>query len=302
MAMIETRRNSGPEAAELKRRPWLRRIGIGLGLVVMSLAATIAWSARASGRDIAAHEDRVVELASLAGSVPVDQPAVADLPPPVRRWVAFTFEDPAAVRATHIEIGMEGQFRRPLTEGFNDMAGSTVSATNAAAFVFSGKTTVFPGLWALAYDAYADGEMEMKAKIMSTLTVVDERETPELNQTSLQRWLLLSPTYPSALLPGGLVRWEPVDADHARATVEADGQKASLLFTFGEEGNIEEVNAEVDGDLTTPYHGSGEHIALADYREVGSMTLPHEFVVARAAGGEQFPFFDGVITFYTIHD
>lgn len=301
MPTTQTRPVADADPITPRRSPWLRRIGMGLGLLVMIPVAVIAYSEQVSRSAIADHEDRVVDLAGKAGPVQVDEAAIADLPEPVQRWVSFTFDDPAGVRATHIEIGMEGDFRRPLTEGFNNLTGSTVSATNEAAFVFSGKTSVFPGVWALAYDAYAKGEMEMKAKVMSTLTVVDEQETPELNRSSLQRWLLLSPTYPSALLPGGLVTWEPIDGDHARATVRADGLEASLRFTFGDDGQVEEVNAETDGDLTTPYHGSGEHVTVTDYREVSGMMVPHQYVVARAADGERFPFLTGIVTEYKVY-
>jgi AcrR family transcriptional regulator len=147
-------------------------------------------------------------------------------------------------------------------------------------FVFSGTTTMLPGLWARAYDAYVEGEM---AKINSAITVVNETETPELNQTSLQRWLIESPLYPAALLPGGDVTWEPVDDRRARGVVTAEGMKASLIATFRADGSLEHFDAERDGDLTTSYHGSGEHVTREDYRPVDGVMIPHRFTIARAA-------------------
>ena len=285
-----TRRSSG--------RALLRWTGAAAAALIMVAVIVVAWSHRATGADIAAHEDRVKELADDAGPVAVDLAALAELPAPVQAWISYTFDDPTAGDAAYVEFDMEGDFRRPLTEGFNPLRGHQVTAINEPALMFSGTTTMFPGLWAIAYDAYADGEMEMRAKVLSTITVVDEHETPELNQTSLQRWLLMSPLYPASLLPGGPATWEPVDAEHARATVEAHGYAASLLFTFAADGRIIQIDAEEDGDLTTPFHGAGEHLALDDYRPVDGVMLPHRVLVARAADGAVYPFFDAEISGY----
>ncbi|MGI9612444.1 MAG: DUF6920 family protein [Acidimicrobiales bacterium] len=303
--MIATNTRPMPPAPNQQRGPTGRTIvrwcSIGVVALLVAGGVIVGMSHRASQSDITAHELRIKELATAAGPVPVDASAITELPEPVQRWIEFTFDDPAAADGAYVEFGIEGDFRRPLTDGFNPLTGSQTTAINEPALVFSGTTTVFPGLWALAYDAYADGGMEMKAKILSTITVVDETETPELNQTSLQRWLLMTPLYPTALLPGGQVSWEPVDAGRARASVEAHGSEASLLFTFADDGSISQIDAETDGDLTTSYHGAGEHLAVDDYRRLDGVMLPHDVVVARAADGVRFPFLDGVITGYTFH-
>lgn len=71
---------------------------------------------------------------------------------------------------------------------------------------------------------------------------------------------------------------------------------ASLIAHFDTEGRMTHMTAEEDGDLTTPYHGSGEHVTRGDYRAVGNQMIPHSFTISRAAGGEIFPFFDGTVT------
>ena len=55
------------------------------------------------------------------------------------------------------------------------------------------------------------------------------------------------------------------------------------------------------GPLTTPYHGSGEHVLRDDYRLVDGMMIPHSFTISRAAGGERFPFWNGAIETITFH-
>ncbi|WP_311198533.1 DUF6920 family protein [Phaeobacter inhibens] len=198
-----------------------------------------------------------------------------------------------------VRLTSEGQFRRPQTDGFNFTTSEQVIAVSEPALMFSATTPVIPGVWARAYDYFANGEMEMKAKILSSLTVVDEREAPELNVISLRRWLLESALFPHALLPGGPVTWEPIDETSARAIVAGDGLQSSMIVYFDETGAITHMVAEENGDLTTPYHGSGEHVTRTEYREVQGVMVPHAFVISRMADGEIYPFFDARLTSLT---
>lgn len=281
-------------------RPFLKWSAMVLAACLVVLGAFIAYSTRQTEADIQAHHDRIAEVGAAEPSGTFDDATTADLPAPVRRYFDYVFVD-ASTSTAFVELTMAGDFRRPLTEGFSPTTAEQTIAVGTPALMFSARTSMFPGVWARAYDSYAGGQMEMKAKVMSTLTVVDESETPELNQTSLRRWLLESPLYPAALLPGGPVRWEAIDDTHARAIVAADGQEASLVASFRADGSLESFDAEADGDLTTPYHGSGEHALRDDYRLVSGMMIPHSYTIARAAEGELYPFWTGEIETIEFH-
>jgi hypothetical protein len=273
----------------------LRKTGYVTGAVLLLFAGFIMYQSRQTEQDISAFRNRVVEIAARARAPVFDRAAIAGLPTPVQRYFNYTFKEPVNAY-TVVRLEEAGDFRLPLSGDFNPTTAEQVIAIGTPALVFSATTPVFTGVWARAYDYFAGGEMEMKARILSAITVVDESETEELNRISIRRWLLESPLYPMALLPGGPITWEAVDDQSARATVRADGLQASMLFHFNDEGQITYLSAEKDGDLTTPYHGSGEHVTRDDYRLVGNMMIPHRFTISRAAGGEVFPFFDGGLT------
>jgi hypothetical protein len=282
-------------------RPVLRTIvrtvkglALLLGLVVAGFVAYVAYSAQQTSSDIADFTDNISAIGAATPSPAYDPSMLDDVPAPVADYFEFTFVGEQVPLAS-VEVAQSGDFRRPLTEGFQATTAEQTIAVGTPALMFSARTPILPGVWAAAYDHYAEGEMEMKAKLLSTFTLVDETETPELNQTSLQRWLLEAPMYPAALLPGGPVRWEPVSDTQARAIVSADGQEASLIATFRADGSLESFMAEEDGDLDNPYHGSGEHVLRSDYREVDGVMVPHGFTISRAAGGELFPFWSGEI-------
>ena len=299
-ATDDSRDASPRRRAAGRARCVLKRSSIVLAVIVLLLGAAVAYAARQTDADIQHLQDRVAAIGVANPSPVYDADAVGELPEPVQRYFDYTFVE-AQQPIGFVKLTMDGDFRRPLTDGFTSTTAEQTIAVGTPSLMFSARTSLFPGIWARAYDFYADGEMEMKAKVMSALTVLDESSTPELNQTSLRRWLLESPMYPAALLPGGPVRWEPIDDRHARAIVAADGLEASLVATFRADASLESFASEEDGDLTTPYHGSGEHVLRGDYRLVAGMMIPHSFTISRVAGGERFPFWAGEVETITFH-
>ncbi|MFV0386721.1 DUF6920 family protein [Paracoccus sp. (in: a-proteobacteria)] len=280
---------------------FFRFLAIVAVTLIVAGAAFIGWSSFRTEADIDGFAARVTEIGLAHPAATPDPTRMAELPEPVRRYFDFVFTGPVPPH-TVMHLEAEGQFRRPLTETFNPTTAEQTIAVAEPALMFAATTPVLPGIWARAYDFFANGQMEMKAKVMSTLTVVDERETPELNRISLRRWLLESALYPQGLLPGGPVTWEAIDNDTARATVSADGLSASLIARFDAEGRMTEMFAEEDGDLTTPYHGSGEHVARGDYRPVGTQMIPHDFAISRKSGERLLPFWQGRITVIGFQD
>ncbi len=277
----------------------LYRSAIAAAVLAAAGAAVLAVLASRTEADIAGHRERVVVQARQAAPAAASAQALAALPAPVQRWIAFTFRGAAPPQASHVELTMDGRFRRPRSDTFTPTRAEQTIALHTPALVFAATTPLLPGVPALtarAYDAYAGGQMEMKAKLLGAVTVVDEPASPTLNRISLRRWLLESPLYPMALLPGGAVRWEAIDAQHARAVVTLGDDSASLVATFGDDGRLLRFDAEEDGDLRTAYHGSGEHAARDDYEAVDGMMIPKRFVVARAAGGRILPFWEGRVT------
>lgn len=272
--------------------PRLRLFAL-LGTLVLVLAASLGVFVLNTEQEIDQHRVTIRQLA-------LRQPALsvvsADLPAPVQRYLAFALPNPHSIRYRLVTLAAEGQFRRPRTEGFAPTTADQIIATTTPALMFAATTPLATILWARAYDFFADGQMEMRAKLLSALPVVSEHATEALNRTSLQRWLLESPLYPMALLPGGPVRWEAIDDRSARAIVSGFGLDATLIAHFRPDGSLAKFVAERDGDLTTPYHGAGEVGERDDYRLVQGMMIPHRFTMARAAGGQIYPFWTGQIT------
>lgn len=261
------------------------------GLGMASLAMMAAWTER----EIDALRDAAGAQASSHPPAPPDAASLAGLPAPVQHWVQATFPS-GWVGCTQVEVSMSGRFRRPRTQGFAPTTANQLLAAGTPALVFDATTTALPGIWARAFDGYVGGRMTMKARLLSALTVVDEASTPALDRTSLRRWLLESAFCPTALLPGGPVSWQAIDASHARAVARWGGIEATLVASFDSAGRLVQFDAEDEGDLSLPYHGSGERVVRSDFRLVRGMWIPHRFVISRVARGQAEPFWDGEVT------
>lgn len=276
----------------------LPRIVVGAAvagaLVLVCLGGAVTVGVWSTEREIADHAATVRRLAAAHPVSRPDTAALEALPAPVKRYLALAVPEPVTARV--VTLAAAGQFRRPLTHGFQSTTAEQTIALGTPALMFAATTPIVPGVWARAYDFFAEGRMAMRAKILSLFAVVDERETEALNRTSLRRWLIESPLYPAALLPGGPVTWEAIDDERARATVTGFGLAATLVARFRSDGMLAAFTAEADGDPTTPYHGSGEVTERDDYRRVQGMMIPHRFTLARKIGGRVEPFWTGAIT------
>jgi hypothetical protein len=278
----------------MTRSRFLKLVFFTVSFLVLGILVYTGVAAYHTGQTIAEFKAAVRHHADDSPSPAYHPQMNSQVPAVVARYFHFAFPaSPQAIRSVRME--MSGEFRRPQMTSFSPATAEQVAAAGTPAMVFKARTPILPGLWATAYDAYIGGKMEMKAKLLSAVTVMTASPTPELNRISLARWLAESPLYPTALLPGRMVRWEPVDAHRARAVVSAYGTQASMVATFRDDGSLERFDAEADGDLTTPYHGSGEVILRDDYQEVDGMMIPMSFSIARAAKGKTYPFWIGTV-------
>lgn len=275
---------------------WALRSVLYGALAVAALgAAALVYVARDTRGEIDALEARVIARAEALG--PVSAAAYQGAPAPVSRYFRYVFPDGPPEGARYAEIEMAGAFRRPLTEGFQPTSARQIASLRRAEMVFSADTRMAGPIWAIAWDAYVDGEMTMEARLLSAVTVMRQSGSERLDRISLRRWLLESPLYPMALLPGGVVRWEAIDDRHARAVAQVGGLEADLIATFDAAGALVSFRAPEPGDLTTPYHGSGEHVARSDYQLIEGARVPMAFEISRVgADGRERPFWKGRVT------
>lgn len=269
----------------------------GVLIVAVTLLATAAigigrsmWN-RGSLEAVSRMEEATRQQ-SRAGGPTVEATPLDTLPPPVARYLRFALppDRPAACSA---RIRWSGQFRMRPDAGWVPFTAAQHFTTRPPGFVWDARIEMMPLISIRVRDGYWAEAGTMLGRIAAVMPVVDEGGTPEMAQSALARWLGEAVWFPSALLPGGPVRWEAVDGSSARATVVDGETRASAEFHFAPTGEIERVTAlryrDVDGTVVlTPFEGR-----LWDYARREGVMVPTRAEVAWILPDGRFPYWRG---------
>ena len=220
-----------------------------------------------------------------------------DLPEPVQRYFQNTLrENQPLITAVHLEhtgffnTSEDGECWRPFTSRQRVI-------TQPAGFDWDAKVWMLPGVVARVHDAYAAGRGVLFASLYGLIPLVNLRDTPEIGHGELMRYLAESPWYPTVLLPGQGVIWDPVDDQSARATLHDGVTTVSMVFRFSPEGQIHSVYAEargrsVEGKIVpTPWEGK-----WSDYTQIDGMSIPLQGEVSWILPGRLQPYWRGKVT------
>lgn len=226
-----------------------------------------------------------------------DPAELEGLPAPVQRYfrAALTEQQPlvAALDMAHtgtFNMGESNDNWKPFTS-------TQRVITRRPGFDWDGRVAMLPGLSVHVHDAYVAGEGLLHAAVLGLVTVADLRGTPEVAQGELMRFFAEAAWYPTALLPSQGVRWEAVDAQSARATLQDGGLTLTLLFRFNAEGLIDTVRAEARGRtvgkavVPTPWQGRFWGYELRD-----GMRVPTQGEVAWLLPEGPRPYWRGRVT------
>ncbi|MFC1967638.1 DUF6544 family protein [Chloroflexota bacterium] len=112
----------------------------------------------------------------------------------------------------------------------------------------------------------------MLVKLLGLISIADASGT-EMNQASLVRYLSETIWFPTALI-SDYIRWEPIDTNSAKATIDVDGLTASAVFYFKESGELENLVAE------RYYEEYGQFVLrtwstpITEYEEINGIRMP----------------------------
>jgi hypothetical protein len=263
---------------------WLRAL---IFLVLIGIAAlvygTFRW--RAGTRELRAQLEAARQKVA---------PAAPALPAPVARYLALALppnQPPiAAVNLTHtgtFNLGATTPHWVPFTS-------TQRVVTNRPGFDWDARIHMAPGVDAYVHDAYVDGVGILQVEALAVLPMVDLRDTHDVAQGELQRFLAEAAWYPTRLrdLP-----WQPIDANAAQATLHDGETTVALTFHFNADGLIDTVHAAsrprvVDGVATpTPWEGR-----FWNYELHNGIRIPADGEVSWLLPDGPFPYWRGHLT------
>lgn len=268
-----------------------------LAALVGALAVLAAWG---TARWRAATAALVARLDALAASPAPARYAAAELaalPAPVQRYLRRVLPAAApivrSVRLVHageFNLAADGERWKPFV--------STQEVRCARrGFVWNARVRAAPGIAVRVHDAYIGGEGLLHAALLGLLPVARQQGSGAFARDELMRWLAEAAWYPTALLPGQGVHWEPIDAQRALATLRDGIVEVALEFEFGADDLIATVRAPARGRLLggqsvpTPWEGR-----WSGYELRAGMWIPTAGEVAWLPRAGRRPYWRGTLT------
>jgi hypothetical protein len=221
---------------------------------------------------------------------------LAGLPAPVQRYLrAVLKEDGPAISA--VALSHTGTFNASATGAqWRPFRSTQRAVMRRPGFVWNARIEMLPAVDVSVHDAYVEGEGILHAAILGLVPVSDQRDRGELARGELLRFLAESAWYPTLLLPGAHLQWEPVDDRSARATLADGSQRVSLTFRFNEQGLIDTVRADARGRMVggrieqLPWEGR-----FWNYAEFDGVRVPLDGEVAWLTPEGARPYWRGTI-------
>ena len=218
------------------------------------------------------------------------------LPTPVQRYFLAVLKEGQS-RATAITVEHTGTFNLGQNgEQWKPFESTQRVITQRPGFVWDARIHMAPGMTVHVHDAYVAGEGILTGKLLGLIKVMEQPNTPELAQGELMRFFAEAAWYPTALLPGQGVVWEPQDDTQASAVLTDGPTSVRLAFQFDPQGLISAVRSdgryrEVDGVLkATPWEGR-----FWDYQLRDGILIPLQGEVGWLLQEEWKPYWRGQI-------
>lgn len=221
---------------------------------IIILAATIiGFSTFNFKQKVKEERVRMFEKSTLGNEEIVTEKAIVDLPAVVQKWLTHSgIVGKESVSNVHLVQELQLKLK-PEQTSWNSGVAEQYFTTQPPAFHWNIDTEMNAVLRVVGRDKFEDGKGEMLIKLLSVIPVADAKNNQKVHQATLQRYLAEIVWFPSASL-SPYIKWESIDDNTARATLEYKGSQGSGEFHFDKDGNFKKFVAfrYKDADAVTP--------------------------------------------------
>ncbi|MBD3242296.1 MAG: hypothetical protein GF331_17010 [Chitinivibrionales bacterium] len=265
---------------------------------VLVSAGVVLYAGARWKRQTARFRERMLTCRRCPGVDRFDPADIEALPAPVKRYLN-TVLSPGQPLVTAAWFSQDGTFRlrRNTKNPWVHLTATQAVTTVPSAFDWRARMMLAPGLSIFVQDSYFRGVGELHATVRGLVPVMQAADTPQLNSSELVRFLAEAPWYPTVLLPGHGITWEPLTDSSARAVLTDCGLRVAVEFHFDESGLVNRTSVPSrfrmtdDGGTQAPWQGR-----FWDYREVSGMRVPTKGEVAWVLPDGPQPYWRATVT------
>src|SRR6056297_106013 len=157
-------------------------------------------------------------------------------------------------------------------------------------FLWTIDISMMPLINTKGMDFMYDGEGSMKIKVGYIVPVVNEKPNEKLNESTLSRYLLELPWYPTAALEP-YISWEEISDYIAEATINYKGIETSAKFFFDEDFQLTKIEALRYKEVTEDAERKKCIGEIKNYTEVDDLLIPDEIDVSWIENDEKFTWY-----------
>lgn len=251
-------------------------------ILLLAAASGALWANRAGPPEFETKADVAFEPidAQAAGpEVMYNEADFAGVPEPARQYLKKALPK-VGLRARVVLIRQSGRTMMAEDSSWDAYTARQITGMNPPRLAWAATADWAPWIPVMTLTSYSGDSASVRSYFFGMVDAF-ENQGMVIKAYLLQRWLAEAVWYPSALLPGGKVRWEQADtkvkgAKMVRAIVEDGGIKVSGRFVFGGGG----APMFFLGDPLPFGHLAGQNFYCnySDWRRQGDRQIPFEIV------------------------
>ena len=214
---------------------------------------------------------------------------IEQLPEPVQQYLAYAI--PAGTPPVRfVRMKQTGEFRTDPAGAWMPLEAEQYFSAGFPGFIWHARIRFASVLRFDVRDSFDGAKGNMLVKILSTVPIADAKG-PEIDASSLHRYIGEMPWFPTAFLNEEYITWEPIDSSRARAIITDGNRSVSVEFSFDEAGRITRVTTDERyrsvGDRFVRDRWTGYY---RDYREQNGLNVPMELMAEWNLPGGDFSY------------
>ena len=165
-----------------------------------------------------------------------------DLPVPVKKWLknVGVIGQERIIKVTFSQKG-KMKLNKDQDKWLKPKAKQIVSVDKPG-YLWQVDIPMFPLINTRGRDFFYNGEGFMEIRIGSLIPVVDVNNNEKINESSLHRFLMELPWYPTAALEK-YITWEEINKKSAKAILSYQGISVESIFYFEEDGKLTKIES-----------------------------------------------------------
>jgi hypothetical protein len=201
----------------------------------------------------------------------VTQGDLDGLPEPVQRYLRYT-QIIGKERVRTVRLKQRGFFRTKEDQKWMPLRAQEYFTVDPPAFLWYGKMRMFPLITVSGIDKFFRNKGSLVIKLFSAIKVVDA-SGKECDQAELVRYLNEMVWFPVAFL-SDFIRWEPINSESARATIQVHDLTASAVLYFNKKGQMTNFVAERYMDVGEKSVLEKWSTPFKEYAELNGIMVP----------------------------